>query len=178
MIDPIVTEGDPVLRLKAKEVPKAMFKSKELADIIARMSASLHATPHGVAIAAPQIGISYRIFVVAGFAAAGVGRHDEGAMEIPDVAFINPVITKRSRKKIAIDGEGCLSVPHIYGTIKRSEKATVRAYDVNGAKFERGGSELMAEIFEHECDHLDGILFIDKATNIHEEVPESPLRGD
>lgn len=172
MSDPILTKDAPVLRAIAAEVPNKMFGTKELADIVARMSASLRSTMNGVAIAAPQIGISLRIFVVSGFVLAGMKRDEDGASDLPDVAFINPTIIKRSRKKERVEGEGCLSVPGIYGTVKRSTKATVRAYDMGGMKFERGGSGLLAEAFEHECDHLDGILFIDKATDLHEEPPK------
>ena len=163
----IVVQGHPALREKAKRVSKALFGTPELKEIISNMSEALRSTEHGVAIAAPQIGISYRIFLVAGFVVAGNERN----FEDPDMAFINPKITKRSRKKVLIDGEGCLSVPKVYGSIKRSQKASVEAYDTEGNKFERGGSELMAEIFEHEVDHLDGILFIDKAEKLWKEAP-------
>ncbi len=175
MPDQIVTEGAPVLREIAKEVPKSMFGTDELRDIVARMSAAVRATTNGVAIAAPQIGVSYRIFVARGFTLAGKKRADLPKEEMdayPDVAFINPKIIKRSRKKELIDGEGCLSVPHVYGTVKRAVQATVRAYDEQGKKFERGGAGLLAEIFEHEVDHLNGILFIDHAKDLHRYNPE------
>lgn len=164
----IVTQGHPVLRQKAKRVPKIMFGTDELREIITNMSEALRGTDHGVAIAAPQIGVPYRIFIVSGFVVTGKERN----FEDPDMVFINPKIIKRSRKKVLINGEGCLSVPKIYGSIKRSEKATVEAYDTQGNKFQRGGSELMAEIYEHEIDHLDGILFVDKAEKLWKEVPQ------
>jgi peptide deformylase len=156
----ILSVGHPTLRKVAEPVPPALFQTDALTKIITDMGHALRATEHGVAIAAPQIGVSYRIFLVAGFVVAGNERNYDD----PDMVFINPTITRRSRKKVVIDGEGCLSVPHVYGTITRSQKVTVTAYDESGKKFEYGGSELMAEIFEHEIDHLDGILFIDKAT--------------
>lgn len=164
----IVVQGHPALREKAKRVPKSMFGTPKLKEIISNMSEALRGTEYGVAIAAPQVAVPYRIFVVAGFVITGNERN----LEDPDMAFINPKIIKRSRKKVSINGEGCLSVPQVYGTIKRSEKATVEAYDVEGNKFERGGSELLAEIYEHEIDHLDGILFIDKAEKLWKEVPQ------
>lgn len=168
----IVTQGHPVLRQKAAAVPRDMFGSPELTRIIADMSAALRSTPHGVAIAAPQIAEAWRIFLVAGFVVAGNERN----LDDPDKVFINPKIKKQSRKKVDIDGEGCLSVPGVYGSITRSEKVTVVAYDEMGKKFEYGGSDLMAEIFEHEIDHLNGILFVDKATKLWKEAPQ-PLES-
>lgn len=173
MADSIVIEGDPVLRQKAAEVPREMFGTRELSDIVYRMSKALRAAPIGVAIAAPQIGISYRIFVVRGFVMQGRERND---IDI-DTAFINPAIAKHSRKKLPMEGEGCLSVPNVYGTVGRYEKATVEAYDVSGKKFERGGADLLAEIFQHEIDHLEGILFIDKAVDLKEAELETEHAG-
>lgn len=169
MTDPIVVTGAKILREKMKEVPKNLFGKAELRDIIARMSASLRETKYGVAIAANQIGIPYRIFVVRGFVLENKERHDENLKENkdPDVAFINPKIVKISRKKEIVD-EACLSVPGFHGTIKRALQATVRAYDLEGIRFERGGSGLLAQIFQHETDHLEGILYIDKAIEVVE----------
>lgn len=165
MADPIITEGDPVLREKAKEVPKEMFGTQELKDMVGRMSASLRSTSNGVAIAAPQIGIPYRIFVVSGFVLTGNERN----LDDPDMAFINPTLKKLSKEKEKVE-EGCLSVPGIYGNTLRNTKATVVAYDIGGNKFERGGSGLLAQIFQHECDHLEGVLFNDHATDLHENT--------
>jgi len=158
----IVTDGAPVLRAVAKPVPKEMFGTPELRRILDRMSEALRGEPHGVAIAAPQIGESLRIFVVRGY----IIKDEEKNDTTPDVAFINPVFVRQSKKKEVLN-EGCLSVPGIYGEIERSVRATVRAQDEKGKKFERGGSGLLAEIFEHEIDHLEGKLFIDRATNLH-----------
>ncbi|XKT74327.1 MAG: peptide deformylase [Patescibacteria group bacterium UBA2163] len=169
----IVFEGDPVLRAIAKEVPRDLFGSKKLYDIIANMQRALRNTEYGVAIAAPQIGVSYRIFLVRGFVMQNNEKNDEDE----DVVFINPTIVRTSKATIEIDGEGCLSVPHIYGTVVRHEKVAVQAYDAQGKKFERGGSGLIAEIYEHEIEHLDGILFIDKAVNLREEI-KKPTDND
>jgi peptide deformylase len=84
---------------------------------------------------------------------------------------INPEIIKHSRKKVKVP-EGCLSVRWLYGNTIRSEKALLRAYDENGKLFTYGGSGLVAQIFQHETDHLNGILFIDHATEIEELSPE------
>lgn len=159
--DPIVTEKAAILHKPMKEVPREMFGTKELTDIIRRMSASLRATEHGVAIAANQIAIPFRIFVVRGFVLEDKERSEEDA----DRAFINPKITKLSRKKEVME-EACLSVPGYHGTIKRALKATVKAYDEEGIGFERGASGLLAQVFQHECDHLDGFLYTDKAEHV------------
>ena len=92
-------------------------------------------------------------------------------MTIPkDLILINPKISRLSRKKEWIP-EGCLSVRPLYGKTFRSKKATVTAYDENGKKFTRGASGLLAQIFQHETDHLNGILFIDHAKDVKEEIP-------
>lgn len=161
--DPIVLKGAAVLHKKTSDVSKDMFGSAKLKDMIARMSASLRETEHGVAIAANQIGLHYSIFVVRGFVLEGKDRSDEDA----DRAFINPKITKLARKKDLME-EACLSVPGYHGIIKRSLKATVRAYDEEGIRFERGASGLLAQIFQHECDHLEGILYVEKAEEVRE----------
>lgn len=162
----IVVQGHPVLRQKAEPVPRELFNTEELKRIIAHLSAALRETENGVAIAAPQIGIPYRIFVVAGFVIAGNPRN----LEDPDIPFINPTLTRKSIRTAWID-EGCLSVPHCYGKAKRSLKASVSAYDIQGKKFERGGTNLLAQIFQHEIDHLNGILFIDHAREVEKSKP-------
>lgn len=174
MPDPILTEGAAALREVTREVPKEMFKTEELHTLIARMSSSLRAAPHGVAIAANQIGIPYRMFMVRGFALLGNERNDDD----PDVVFINPVIVRESKTKVRFEGEGCLSVPDVYGTIERAEKATVRAYDEYGKKFVRGGAGLVAEIFQHEIDHLNGALFIDRAEDLKKVELEKSVAYD
>ena len=69
--------------------------------------------------------------------------------------------------------EGCLSVRWWYGGVERAEKTTIHAYDESGARFTRGASGLLAQIFQHETDHLDGVLFTDKAKGLREELPEN-----
>ncbi|MDP6387814.1 MAG: peptide deformylase [Candidatus Pacebacteria bacterium] len=164
-MEKIVQDGDPILRDKAKEIPIGKIQSAEVKKVLKDMSKTLEKQKDGVAIAAPQIGVPLRIFIVSG------KLFDHGESEIssslPDLVFINPTITKFSKNKESHE-EGCLSVRGKYGTTKRAKKATVRAYDENGKIFERGGSGLLAKIFQHEMDHLDGVLFIDRAKNIHD----------
>lgn len=162
----ILQKDSSVLRERAMEVLIKDIKSKKIQDLIAKMSASLASQDDGVAIAAPQVGASLRIFVV-----SGKILKKEGEEAKPDMVFINPEITKVSKKKQKME-EGCLSVRWLYGQVERSEKATVRAYDEHGKRFVKGASGVLAQAFQHEVDHLNGILFIDKATNLEELPPE------
>ncbi len=162
----IVQKGDPVLRQTAKPVDLKDIGSAKLKKILADMSKALAKETDGVAIAAPQIGVSLRIFLVSG----KVYRKNEDDPLLADKVFINPEFIKLSRKKVVRD-EGCLSVRPWYGKTKRSEKATVEALDENGKKFTASGSGLMAQIFQHETDHLNGILFDDHATDLKEMSP-------
>jgi peptide deformylase len=162
MIKAIVQQdSSPVLRQVSKEVPTEWFNTTKLNNILQDLSDTLDAAHDGVAIAAPQIGEGYRIFVVS-----------KKVFEWPETdqpfnpEFINPIIVKRSRKTKMMD-EGCLSVRHWFGKTKRSEKVTVEAYNASGEKFNYHGEGLLAQIFQHEIDHLNGILFNDHATHLH-----------
>jgi peptide deformylase len=182
----IVQKGNNVLSTVAKEVPIADIGKPKLKKILKDMKEALDSQGDGVAIAAPQIGVSLRIFVVAGkvfdedflqdredriSGKKGIDDVKESKNEIEHLVFINPKITKMSREKKWVP-EGCLSVRWLYGKTHRSTKATVEAIDENGKKFIRGGSGLLAQIFQHETDHLNGILFIDHAKEIKEEKPK------
>jgi peptide deformylase len=189
---PILQDGDPVLRALAEPVSEDLFGSAELSQIVTDMIETLDTQRDGVALAAPQIGISYRIFVVRfdRTLPAPIPPSDEDASETqretlvvktaapltPIIGvFINPEFVRSSRKRVEMD-EGCLSVRGIYGTTLRHERATIRARAVDGSRFERGGGGLVAQIFQHEIDHLNGILFTDHAieyTEVRKEVPET-----
>lgn len=173
----IVQKEDPVLRGVAEPVNPKDFGSPALKKILDNMAAAMEKEEDGVAIAAPQIGVPLRIFVVSHRAFEFEDEeedhelhdantpHPHHKVRRANMVFINPVITKLSRKKVWMP-EGCLSVRWLYGEVSRSEKATVRAYDENGKVFTWGGSGLMAQIFQHETDHLNGALFIDTARNV------------
>lgn len=156
----IVQEPAPVLRKKAHDVPADLIGSKQLNEWIEQMSDALAKEDDGVAIAAPQIGVPYRIFVVSHKASK---KFDE------DLVFINPEIIRLGKHKEELT-EGCLSVRWKYGLVKRATTATVRALNTEGNEFVMSGRGLLAQIFQHECDHLNGVLFIDKARNL-EDVP-------
>lgn len=172
MID-IVQKEDPVLRQIAAEVPIGDIASAKIRKILRDMKAALHSQEDGVAIAAPQIGVPLRIFVVSGkaFLYTDSDGKTEGKDIPPDKVFINPEIVKLSKRRYVVP-EGCLSVRWLYGKTVRSDKAKVTAYDEHGKPFTYGGSELIAQIFQHETDHLNGILFIDHATDLQEMPPD------
>jgi peptide deformylase len=166
----ILNRDAAVLRAIAEPVDPKDIGSAKLDGIIADMKAALASQDDGVAIAAPQIGVSLRIFVVAGKAFAFARGEDAPGPEA-DMVFINPKIVKRSQEKEYMD-EGCLSVRYLYGKVKRSTKVTLEALDERGNPIERGASGLMAQIFQHETDHLDGILFTDTAIEVEDIPPE------
>lgn len=169
MQDPIIQSGDSVLRAQAKPVPISAVGTPEITRVIVAMKKALAPEEHGVAIAAPQIGESLRIFVIAGkaFTRAEGRPDDDESIAPPDRVFINPEITRTSRAT-SLMSEGCLSVRGLYGSVRRHEKATVRALDEHGKAFTMHGSGLIAQIFQHEIDHLNGTLFIDKAESLDE----------
>jgi peptide deformylase len=158
------------LRQDARPIKKDEFGSAYLKEVISVMQTALAKESDGVALAAPQIALSLRIFVVS------PNAYQEEAKWKP-LVFINPVITKIS-KKTADMQEGCLSVRWIYGKTNRSVSATVEAYDVEGNKFSYGGTGLIAHIFQHEIDHLDGVLFIDHGFDFEEFTEEEIREGE
>ena len=166
----IVQKEHEVLHQPAKPVAKALFGTPKLKKIVTDMCEALDKEDDGVALAAPQIGLALQIFIVSG--KIFTPEEDWGTNKIkPDLVFVNPTITKLSKTKVEME-EGCLSVRWLYGQVKRSTKATVTAYDIDGKKFTRSGSGLLAQIFQHEMDHLNGVLFIDKTKEVKEYQPE------
>lgn len=159
----IVQEPDEILRKTAASIPVETINSTSIQGIIDEMKLTLAGESDGVAIAAPQIGISLRLFIVSKKASRKFAD---------DIVFINPEIIRMGKQKAELS-EGCLSVRWKYGLVKRATTATVRAYNANGHEFVMSGRGLLAEIFQHEIDHLDGILFIDKATHIEDLPPTS-----
>jgi len=165
MNNKIVQRQEKILREKAKIVPIHEINSKKITAIIEDMKHAMHSQKDGIAIAAPQIGQSLQIFVVSGELLQRADKDYKG--DDSDLVFINPKITKLSRDKKEME-EGCLSVRWLYGKVKRATRATLEAYNEKGEKVVRGASGVLAQIFQHECDHLDGVLFTDKANSIWE----------
>ena len=145
----IIQIGDPTLRKKSFEVVDFGAKTAELLD---DMKETLKKAD-GVGLAAPQVGVLRRIFII--------------SVEDKYYECINPVIVSQSGKQTG--DEGCLSVRGKFGTVERPKKITVEAYDRYGNKFTVKAQDFLARAFCHEYDHLDGILYVDKATTIEEE---------
>ena len=171
----IVQASNPILRKKSVAVKHEDIGSARIQNIIAIMKAAVDSQKDGIAIAAPQVGESLRIFVVSSKIMREADPKYKGKED--HLVFINPKILKLS-KKMQDAEEGCLSVRWKYGWVKRAEKATISALDQNGKLFERGASGILAQVFQHETDHLDGALFIDKARDIHDLPPEEIKNHD
>ncbi len=162
------TQGT-VLRQKAKLVDIGDIESGKIKTVIDDMVSALEKQDDGIAIAAPQIGISLQIFVVSGKVLKLADETYKG--DESNLVFINPKITKYSKEKQEVE-EGCLSVRWKYGKIKRADKVNLEAINEKGEKINRGASGLLAQVFQHETDHLHGILFIDSAYDVKEIPPE------
>lgn len=172
----IVQIGEKVLRQKVAPLSKKDIASPKVRALITRMKKLLAKEKYGVGLAAPQVGAALRLFIVSGRAfLPDEATEEEKKNPPPDMVFINPELVRTSKKKREM-AEGCLSVRGKYGTVLRSEKATVRALDEKGLPFMRHGSELVAHIFQHELDHLDGVLYVDKAVKLEDEEEKEELR--
>lgn len=139
----IVTYGNEVLRKRAEEC--AEFND-EVRELITRMY-GIMVEGNGVGLAGPQIGVSKRIFTYD----VGDGPH----------ALINPEFVQKSGEDIAI--EGCLSIPGLQGEVARAERVVVTGIDENGNRVKIKAQGLLARVFQHEMDHLDGMMFVDRA---------------
>lgn len=154
----IVKEPDEVLHKRAKEVAKI---TPNVQKLMADMAETMY-DAEGVGLAAPQVGILKRIIVI------DVG--DENGL----ISMINPEIVEKSGEQFGI--EGCLSIPGLNGDVRRAMTVTVKGLNRDGEEFTVTGSELLARAFQHEIDHLDGILFTDVAEKVYEPVRESAAK--
>ena len=157
----IVTFPEPSLRLKSKQVTKF---DTELQTLIDNMIETMGAAP-GVGLAAPQIGESLRLVVV-----EYTEDEDEDARPKKYV-LVNPEIVKRSEEMVT-DIEGCLSLPGLAGKVERHEAVSIKAKNRFGKPLKIEAEGWLARIFQHEIDHLDGVLYIDRAEEVFEPTPE------
>lgn len=155
---PVVKVPDPVLRKQAAEVPRVTKSTQLLIDDMMRIMRKAN----GVGLAAPQVGILQRVIVIA-------------PSGIKPAALINPVIVRAEGEQIG--QEGCLSIPGLYGDVKRAAFVEVEAMDRRGRVYSYELEGMPARVVQHEIDHLDGVLFIDKVdlATLHWSHPDHEL---
>ncbi len=159
MIVKIRSYGDPVLRGENKKIEEINSEIKEILENLVDTMRDIN----GVGLAAPQIGINLRMFVV---------EAEDGIIK----KVINPEFIEYSEQQVDLE-EGCLSVPGIHKKVKRSEKIKVRYYDEDGERVEEELEGLWARAFQHENDHLEGILFVDKIAPVAKRLVSKKLQN-
>jgi peptide deformylase len=167
----IIYANDPRLRQKAKRVKQFGPALKDLAD---DMLETMHAAPGGgIGLAAPQIGLLQRLFV------AELPEDENEPQSGKPFVLVNPEIVKTSRDEVEGE-EGCLSIPTWYGLVWRPEWVVVKARDVNGKPMRIKAEGMLARVFLHEMDHLDGVLFIDRVESPDKlwQVKPEDLQGE
>jgi peptide deformylase len=161
----LVPQHHAALHSIAEEVTPEEFSNGTVKKILSGMRAAIKTYNvegyAAVAIAAPQVGVAKRLFLIE-------DQNPDREKALPTIVAINPKIIKYS-KKTHVVGEGCLSVPNKYGAVDRHKNVTLEALDENGTLFTRGAGGLLAQIIQHECDHLDGTLYIDRAEQVWEK---------
>lgn len=161
MIRPIVKFGDPVLQSRASDVPVI---DSDLHKLIDDMIETMYAAP-GIGLAAPQIGVPLRVFVVD----LSVGRKAEDL-----IVMVNPEFVER--EGMQLEEEGCLSVPGFNATVVRPTRAILQGLDRAGERRTVEASGLLARAFQHEMDHLDGTLFVDRLRGIKRDLIVRKIR--
>jgi peptide deformylase len=161
----IVTLPDPILRRKARTITRF---DAELQSLIEGMIETLREAP-GVGLAAPQVGVSDRLIVVE-------YPEDDELQDTPKKLFvvINPEI-KEISAETEMGIEGCLSIPGLHGEVERALAVTVKGQTRRGQPFKIKAKGWLARIFQHEIDHLNGVVFTDRATKVWKPAPEEPV---
>jgi peptide deformylase len=167
----IVTLPDPVLRRKARAITRF---DKDLHSLIDDMVETMREAP-GVGLAAPQIGVSERLLVVEYY----LREEDEEIEDAPKKvwAVINPEIVKTSEEMV-MGVEGCLSIPGLVGEVERHEEVLVKALNRHGKPMKVKAKGWLARIFQHEIDHLNGVLFPDLATRVWQPLEEEEVEEE
>ena len=160
-IHEVIKYPHPILAQRGAEI--TVFDDA-LRTLVEEMFESMYAA-QGIGLAAPQIAISRRITVID----ISFGKNPSDK-----IALINPVVIKAEGKQL--EEEGCLSLPEIREKVSRAETVTVKAQDIHGKWFEVEGDELLARALQHEIDHLDGVLFIDKLSRLKRELVLRKIR--
>ena len=161
MIRPILKFGDQPLHQPAAEVREVTADIQRLID---DMVETMYAAP-GIGLAAPQIGAALRIFVID----LSLGHKADDLM-----VFVNPTFIER--EGMQLEEEGCLSVPGFNATVARPQRAVVKGLDRDGQERVVEGTDLLARAFQHEMDHLDGLLFLDRVRGIKRDLIVKKIR--
>ena len=161
MLHAIVRYGAPALQTSAQPVPAVTDDIRRLID---DMIATMYAAP-GIGLAAPQIGVPLRVCVID----LSVGRRDGEV-----IALVNPEFV--ARDGMQLEEEGCLSVPGFNATVARPERAVVRGLDRNGRDITVEGTGLLARALQHELDHLDGVVFLDRLRGLRRNLMLRKIR--
>ena len=148
--------GHPVLRSRGREIDRGELKQASIQKLIDDMIDTMHEY-HGVGLAAPQIHEGLRIFV----AAIAPESDDPLSPDDEPMVFVNPVVTAAG-PEIVEDWEGCLSIPDVRGRVPRARTIRVTAMDRTGGKIDLASHDFPARVIQHETDHLDGVLFLDR----------------
>lgn len=166
----IVTVPSKILRKKASKIKKI---DKNVISLMKDMIETLR-NLNGLGLAAPQIGESLRLIIIE--SKSGEKKNGKERPAIPLTVIINPEIIEKSDKTCQ-DEEGCFSVPEIWGTVERPESLTVKGLDASGKKIKIKATGIFARVLQHEIDHLDGILFTDKAdfATLHKIGPKGEV---
>ena len=156
----LILYPDPVLRRRTVAIESVTDKVRQVA---LRMIQIMHEAP-GIGLAGPQVGLDWRLFVAN---PTGDPRDDR--------VFINPVLSDPSRKLVDYE-EGCLSLPNITAAIRRPKAITIEATDLEGQPFSLTDDEMPARIWQHEYDHLEGVLIIDRMSEVDKMANRQTLR--
>ncbi len=158
----ILTHPNPNLKVKSKTLDLSELKNSDTQKLIKKMIKVMY-KDEGIGLAAPQVDKQIRLIVIGKQAL----KQTKNKTQFPnqDLVLINPEILETSEKTSWMQ-EGCLSLPHVFGDVERSEEIKVKALDSFGNEMEFEASDFFARVIQHEVDHLNGILFIDKAENI------------
>jgi len=156
---------EKILRRKTPDFDFSRFKNSEIQETIKKMRIAIK-KEHGVGLSANQIGLDWRLFIAE--------IHDnKGKPKF--YAIFNPGIIKISKERIVLE-EGCLSVPGIWGLVERPEQIVLIGFDKNGKKIKIKAWGLPARVFQHEIDHLNGVLFIDRTKKLFKEASEQTAK--
>ncbi len=165
-IRPVLTYGNPVLRDKAKPVDEPL---DSLRGLVEDMFETMYDEP-GIGLAAPQVGVSKRLVVI-----ASVAEDEDGEKMCAPLVLVNPDILTFSNDNVPYE-EGCLSVPGITEVVERPRVIRFAYTDLDGKRVEREAEGLLARVVQHELDHLDGILFVDRLSLIKKQLLRKKLR--